>query len=57
MRNAVCHRQIEWAALHLLIRQRGAFDARQYPSAASSALRAAVRAELELLFERAITGR
>jgi ribonuclease P protein component len=53
MREVVRRQQADWAALHLLIRQRVAFDVRQYPSAASSALRAAVRGELEQLFERA----
>jgi ribonuclease P protein component len=37
----------------LLIRLRGAFDLRQFPSAASAALRVAVRSELETLFDRA----
>jgi ribonuclease P protein component len=42
-----------WPACRVLIRLRGAFDGRQYPSAASRALRAAVRGELDLLFDRA----
>jgi ribonuclease P protein component len=53
MRAAVRQRDAEWAAMHLLIRQRGAFDVRQFPSAASPALNAAVRGELDQLFEHA----
>jgi ribonuclease P protein component len=37
----------------LLIRLRAPFDRRQFPSAASAALRQAVRVELDALFERA----
>ena len=39
-----------------VVRQRSPFDPKQYPSAASDALRAAARAELRALFERAVRG-
>jgi ribonuclease P protein component len=39
-----------------VVRQRAAFDPKQYPSAASDALRDAARAELRTLFERAARG-
>jgi ribonuclease P protein component len=54
MRHAARRRQTELPpATALLIRLRGAFDVRQFPSAASAALRAAVRSELDALFDRA----
>jgi ribonuclease P protein component len=53
IRDTVRRRYTDWLAMHLLVRQRGAFDARQYTSAASSALRMAVRVELEQLFDNA----
>jgi ribonuclease P protein component len=53
MREVVRRRQADWTGVHLLIRQRVAFDVRQFPSAASSALRTAVRGEIEQLFDRA----
>jgi ribonuclease P protein component len=53
MRAAAQRRTQGWAVGALLIRLRGAFDARQFPSAASAALRAAVRSELDVLFDRA----
>jgi ribonuclease P protein component len=39
-----------------VVRQRSPFDPKQYPSAASDALKAAARAELRALFERAVRG-
>jgi len=57
MRETIRRRHADWATVHLLIRQRVAFDVRQYPSAASSALSTAVRGELEQLFDRAGAGR
>jgi ribonuclease P protein component len=39
-----------------VVRQRSAFDPKQYPSAASDALRDAAREELRALFERAARG-
>ena len=51
MRAAVGRRPL--AAGDWLLRLRSGFDVRRYPSAASDALRVAVRSELDLLFERA----
>jgi len=51
---AACAPQLEpglW-----VVRQRHAFDAKQFPSAASDALKEAARAELRALFERAVRG-
>ncbi len=53
MRRAALTHGAALGAGALLIRLRGAFDRRQYPSAASDALRQAVCAELDALFERA----
>jgi ribonuclease P protein component len=39
-----------------VVRQRSPFDPKQYPSAASDALKDAARAELRALFERAMRG-
>jgi len=39
-----------------VVRQRSPFDPKQYPSAASDALKEAARAELRALFERAVRG-
>jgi ribonuclease P protein component len=39
-----------------VVRQRSPFDPKQYPSAASDALKDAVRTELRALFERAVRG-
>ena len=39
-----------------VVRQRHPFDAKQFPSAASDALKQAARAELRALFERAVRG-
>jgi len=39
-----------------VVRQRQPFDVKQFPSAASDALKDAVRAELRALFERAVRG-
>jgi len=39
-----------------VVRQRSPFDPKQFPSAASEALKAAARAELRALFERAMRG-
>jgi len=39
-----------------VVRLRAPFDVKQFPSAASDALRAAARAELRALFERAAAG-
>jgi len=50
MRAAVARRPL--AAGHWLLRLRVGFDLRRYPSAASEALRVAVRTELDQLFER-----
>jgi len=50
MRAAVARRPL--APGHWLLRLRGGFDVRRYPSAASDALRLAVRSELEQLFEK-----
>lgn len=50
MRAVVTSRQL--AAGDWLLRLRSGFDVRSYPSAASDALRAAVRSELEQLFQR-----
>jgi ribonuclease P protein component len=51
---AACAPQLEpglW-----VVRQRSPFDPKQYPSAASDALKEAARAELRVLFERAARG-
>ena len=51
---AACAPQLEpglWA-----VRQRNPFDAKQFPSAASDALKKAAREELRALFERAVRG-
>ncbi|MBW8760456.1 MAG: ribonuclease P protein component [Burkholderiales bacterium] len=51
---AACAAQLEpglW-----VVRQRHPFDAKQFPSAASDALKEAARAELRALFERAMRG-
>jgi ribonuclease P protein component len=54
MREAARRHAGRWRGATLLIRLRGAFDPRQFPSAASSAaLRSAVRGELDTLFDRA----
>ncbi len=50
IREALRRRLDRWSGRQILIRQRGPFDRQQFPSAASDALRAAVRAELDLLF-------
>jgi ribonuclease P protein component len=55
MREAMHRRLSEWSGRQVLIRQRGAFDLKQYPSAASDALRTAVRGELDRLFAQAGT--
>ena len=57
MREAVRRRVDDWTGRQMLIRQRRAFDSKQYPSAASAALRAAVRSELESLFAQGTTAR
>lgn len=43
-----------WPGHELLIRQRVTFDTRQFPSAGSESLGAAVRSELEQLLDRAL---
>jgi ribonuclease P protein component len=51
---AACAPQLEpglW-----VVRQRSPFDPKQYPSAASDALKDAARAELRALFDRAVRG-
>ncbi|MEO5687789.1 MAG: ribonuclease P protein component [Burkholderiaceae bacterium] len=51
---AACAPQLEpglW-----VVRQRSPFDPKQYPSAASNALKEAARAELRALFDRAVRG-
>jgi ribonuclease P protein component len=53
MREALRRRLDRWTGRQILIRQRSPFDRKQFPSAASDALRAAVRAELDLLFAQA----
>lgn len=53
MREAMRRRLCDWAGRQVLIRQRGAFAPKQFPSAASNALRRAVRGELEMLFAQA----
>ena len=57
MRRAALARSAPLNAAEVLIRLRGAFDVRQYPSAASAALRDAVRRELDALFDRAAAPR
>ena len=54
MREAMRRRCAEWAGRQLLIRQRSAFNPQQFRSAASDALREAVRGELDMLFAQAI---
>jgi ribonuclease P protein component len=56
MRDAATRRASPQAVPALLIRLRSGFDKRQFPSAASSALRQAVRSELDMLFDRAAEG-
>jgi ribonuclease P protein component len=53
VREAVCRSGAGWAGRQLLIRQRGAFDRERFRSAASDALRDAVRGELDQLFLQA----
>jgi ribonuclease P protein component len=53
MREALRRRLDGWAGRQILIRQRGPFDRKRFPSAASPALRAAIRAELDQLFAQA----
>jgi ribonuclease P protein component len=53
MREAVRRHRADMTEMALLLRQRSAFSPRLYPSAASDALRDAVRCELDALFERA----
>jgi ribonuclease P protein component len=53
MRRVAFARSALLNADNVLIRLRGAFDVRQFPSAASAALRDAVRLELDVLFDRA----
>ena len=53
MREAMRQRAVEWMGRQLLIRQRSPFAPQQYRSAASDALREAVRGELNLLFAQA----
>jgi ribonuclease P protein component len=53
MREAVKRRRATQGAAAVLIRQRSAFNPKQFPSAASAALREAVRRELDELFDRA----
>ena len=53
MREAMRQRAVEWRGRQLLIRQRSPFAPQQYRSAASDALREAVRGELNLLFAQA----
>jgi ribonuclease P protein component len=55
-REALRRRHAQWAGRDLLIRQRAAFASTHYRSAASDLLRAAVRSELERLFEQAEQG-
>jgi ribonuclease P protein component len=57
MREAVRRHVAAGHCAALLVRLRSAFDPRQYPSAASSALRAAVRTELDELFAKATAHR
>jgi ribonuclease P protein component len=53
MREALRRCCTDWCGRDLLIRQRSAFISSQFRSAASDALRQAVRGELDLLFEQA----
>jgi ribonuclease P protein component len=53
MREALRRHLANLSSGQLLISQRAAFDPQQYPSAASPALRAAVRRELDILFAQA----
>jgi ribonuclease P protein component len=53
MREAVRRCCTDWYGRDLLIRQRSAFISSQFRSAASDALRLAVRGELDRLFEQA----
>jgi ribonuclease P protein component len=54
MREALRRCCTDWFGRQLLIRQRSAFSASQFRSAASDALRQAVRGELDLLFAQAL---
>jgi ribonuclease P protein component len=53
MREAMRRRLADWGDRQVLIRQRSAFAPKQFPSAASDALRQAVRSELDELFAQA----
>jgi ribonuclease P protein component len=53
MREAMRRQLADWAGRRVLIRQRGAFAPKHFPSAASDALRQAVRGELDQLFAQA----
>jgi ribonuclease P protein component len=53
MREAMRRRVADWVGRQVLIRQRGAFDPKLFRSAASDALRATVRSELDQLFAQA----
>jgi ribonuclease P protein component len=53
MREVMHRRLADWAGRQVLIRQRGPFAPKQFPSAASDALRQAVRGELDQLFAQA----
>jgi ribonuclease P protein component len=53
MREAMRRHLAAWAGQRVLVRQRAPFDLRQFKSAASTVLRAAVRDELERLFVQA----
>ncbi len=53
MREALRRHLAGWAGCQILIRQRAPFERKQFPSAASDALRVVARAELDLLFAQA----
>jgi ribonuclease P protein component len=53
MREVAWRRREVWPRTQLLIRQRSAFSPQHYRSAASAALRQAVRSELDRLFAQA----
>ena len=53
MREVMRGRCAEWVGRQLMIRQRNAFSPQQFRSAASDALREAVRGELDSLFAQA----
>jgi ribonuclease P protein component len=53
MREAMRRHRSELSSARVLLRQRAAFDPKRFASAASPALRAAVRDELERLFAQA----